>query len=151
MPVRPLAILAVGVLALPACAEHAFSPPDRQAQVDQAVATFSVERYDTITWSSDEARALEGSVVWSARCRTCHGSLGQGTTEYAERQGLSVPSLVEPGWRYDNLRDSVLLRVHAGHAAGMPTWSVAGISSREIDAVTWYLLEVLRPEVIGGG
>jgi hypothetical protein len=32
----------------------------------------------------------------------------------------------------------------------MPTWGVAGITLREMDAVTGYLLEVLRPEVLEG-
>ena len=47
--------------------------------------------------------------------------------------------------------DSVRRRVFVGHVAGMPTWGVAGITQREIDAVSFYVLESLRPEVLGGG
>lgn len=151
---RPLlpAVVAVALGAvLAACSEYEFHPPDRETQVEQAAATFSIERYDTLTWASDSIRAFEGNSVWSSECRDCHGPLGRGTTTYAENQGLTVPSLVEPDWRYAGQRDSVLYRIHAGHADGMPTWSVAGISDREIDAVTHYLMEVLRPEMISGG
>lgn len=153
--VRPLAAtvagLLVGTAGLVGCGEYEFHPPDRDAQVAEAAAGFSLETYDSVTWVSDSIRSLEGSVVWSSQCRNCHGPLGSGATAYAENQGLDVPSLVTPDWRYAGQRDSVLLRIHSGHAEGMPTWSVAGISPREIDAVAYYLLEVLRPEVVGGG
>jgi len=143
--------LLMTTLASGGCAEHEFEPPDREAQVEAASSTFSVARYDSISWESNDQRALEGNVVWSSQCRNCHGPLGGGETPYATERGLAVPSLVEADWRYATRRDSVLYRIHSGHAEGMPTWSVAGISPREIDAVTWYLMEVLRPEVIGGG
>lgn len=133
------------------CGEYEFHPPDREAQVADAAADFSLETYDTVTWASDSIRALEGSVVWSSQCRDCHGPLGRGETAYAENRGLDIPSLVDTDWRYAGQRDSVLFRIHSGHADGMPTWSVARITAREIDAVTHYLLEVLRPEVAGGG
>ena len=49
--------------------------------------------------------------------------------------------------------DSVRHRVFVGHVAGMPQWGVAGIANREIDAVAFYVLERLRPEILneGGG
>ena len=143
--------LLIGAVALVGCEKHEFHPPDREAQVADAAGDFSLETYDSVTWASDSIRGLEGDVVWSSQCRNCHGPLGRGETAYAERQSLRVPSLVEPDWRYAGQRDSVLQRIHAGHAEGMPTWSVAGISPREIDAVAFYILEVLRPEVAGGG
>ena len=142
----PLAVVAW----LVACGDYEFEPPDREAQVSDAAAAFRLETYDTVTWASDSIRALEGSVVWSAQCRNCHGPMGAGGTNYASEQGLDVPSLVDAEWPYAESRDSVLSRVHSGHAGGMPTWSVAGISPREIDAVTHYLMAVLRPEVTGG-
>lgn len=140
----------VGVGAVAGCGEYEFEPPDREAQVSEAAEQFSMAAYDTVTWASDSIRALEGNVVWSSQCRNCHGPLGMGATAYAENQGLDVPSVVGADWRYAGQRDSVLLRIHSGHADGMPTWSVAGISPREIDAVAYYLLEVLRPEVVNG-
>lgn len=148
-----LALLAAPLLALVGigCGEHEFEPPDRAAQVESAGQGFSMALYDSVAWVSDSARSIDGNIVWSSECRTCHGPLGRGQTSYAAQRGLEVPSLVEPDWRYANQRDSVLFRIHAGHAGGMPTWSVAGISPREIDAVAYYLLDVLRPEVIGGG
>lgn len=134
-----------------ACTEHSFDPPDREAQVAEADSIFSMDLFDTLQWASDSARAMEGNVVYATYCRNCHGPLGEGGTRYAETRDLSVPSLVEPDWRYAQERDSILHRVFVGHSAGMPTWGVAGITLREMDAVTHYLLEVLRPEVIGEG
>jgi len=71
--------------------------------------------------------------------------------DYAVNRGLDVPSLVEPDWRMVESIDSVRHRVFIGHAAGMPTWGVAGISDREIDGVAYYVLEQLRPDVLGDG
>ena len=107
--------------------------------------------WDTIAWQSEEQRALAGNEVFAARCRNCHGPLGRGGTEYAASRGVDVPSLVEPEWRMAGRPDSVRHRVFVGHVAGMPTWGVAGITQRDIDAVSFYLLESLRPEVLGGG
>lgn len=133
------------------CAEHHFEPPDREAQVAQADSQFSMALFDTVTWGEEEDRGLEGNVVYSTYCRNCHGPLGEGGTDYAATRDLDVPSLVEPDWRFAGARDSILHRIYVGHSAGMPTWGVAGISLKEMDAVTHYLLDVLRPEVLEGG
>lgn len=142
------AALAVG---LTACEKPEFERPDRSEQVREARMVYSAAMFDSVTWASDSIRALEGNVVYSTYCRNCHGPLGMGGTDYALERELDVPSLVTPDWRYSEDADSVHLRVFVGHAEGMPTWGVAGLSAREIDAVTHYLLEVLRPEVVGGG
>lgn len=128
------------------CKGHEFEPPDREAQVQVADARFDLASFDSVTWASDSVRALEGNVVWASYCRNCHGSVGRGATDYAVGRGLEVPSLVEPSWHLAAHRDSVLHRIFVGHARGMPTWGVAGITPREMDAVTHYLLAVLRPE-----
>lgn len=147
---RP-ALLALGLIpamAGTACADKQFDPPDREAQVAEADAEFSMAVFDTVAWESDEQRAFDGNVVYSSYCRNCHGSMGRANTEYARENELEVPSLVREDWRYADARDSVLHRIYVGHAAGMPTWGVAGITPREMDAVTHYVLEVLRPEVL---
>lgn len=144
-------LLACGLIpavAMAGCTEKEFEPPDREAQVQSADAEFSMAAFDTVTWESDEERGFRGNVVYSTYCRNCHGSLGQGDTEYARENDLAVPSLVEEGWRYADAPDSVLRRVYVGHASGMPTWGVAGITPREMDAVAHYVLEVLRPEML---
>ncbi|UCC26253.1 MAG: c-type cytochrome [Gemmatimonadales bacterium] len=148
---RPLYV-AIGVLSvagLGGCAPHEFEPPDREQQVVRADAEFSLALFDTITWTGDRQRELEGNVVYSSYCRNCHGPLGRGGTEYAANRDLEVPSVVEPDWRFAEARDSILHQIFVGHAAGMPTWGVAGISIREMDAVTFYLQEILRPEILG--
>lgn len=149
------AIVSLGALvataALVACSEKTFDPPDRGTQVARADSAFSMTLFDSIGWASDSIRALDGNVVYATYCRNCHGPLGAGGTEYARGRRLEVPSLVEAEWRFADSRDSILHRVFVGHAAGMPTWGVAGISPREMDAVAFYLTEVLRPEVLSGG
>lgn len=146
-------ILLGTLLVLTACEgkEKTFDPPDREAQIVEAEALFETVRFDTLTWESDQARARAGNEVYAARCRNCHGTLGDGGSEYAAARGLEVPSLVAPEWTFAGRPDSVRHRVFVGHSAGMPTWGVAGISPREIDAVTYYILERLRPEILEEG
>ncbi len=147
-----LAALLPASLGLAACerSRPEYEPPDRAAQIEQAAADYSPAIFDSITWPADSVRAFDGNVVYATYCRNCHGQLGEGGTEYAVGRGLEVPSIVEEGWAYDAEPDSVRRLVFVGHVEGMPTWGVAGITPREIDAVTHYLLEVLRPEMIGG-
>lgn len=142
---------ALAMLPFGACTEHKFDPPDRDAQIAQADSAFSMTLFDSIDWASDTVRAFDGNVVYATYCRSCHGPLGAGGTEYARNRQLDVPSLVQQEWRLADSRDSILHIVFVGHATGMPTWGVAGISPREMDAVAFYLTEVLRPEVLSGG
>lgn len=131
--------------------EKTFEPPDRDQRIADAETVFEAVVFDSITWADDVLRAREGNSVYAARCRNCHGTLGAGSTAYAENRGLSVPSLVEREWRYAASMDSVRHRIFVGHRAGMPTWGVAGLTPREIDAVAFYVLEDLRPEILGDG
>jgi cbb3-type cytochrome c oxidase subunit III len=139
----------VVVAGVSGCSEKTFDPPDRDAQIGQADSLFRVERFDTMTWVSGDIRASAGNAVYAARCRNCHGTVGAGDTDYARNRGLEVPSLVKREGLLGENADSVRHRIYVGHAAGMPTWGVAGITPREIDAVTFYLLERLRPEILG--
>jgi mono/diheme cytochrome c family protein len=140
----------VSALAAVACGHH-FEPPDREARVAEAAARYDASSFDTITWEDDDARELVGNELYAARCRSCHGTLGRGGTPYAAERDLEVPSLVEPDWHFAEQPDSVRFQVFVGHAAGMPNWGVSDVTLREIDAVTFYLLDRLRPEILDGG
>jgi mono/diheme cytochrome c family protein len=144
----PIGALLVALLG--ACGEHRFEPPDREARVADADTAFNTVHFDTVAWESDSIRALQGNVVYSARCRQCHGSLGRGGTEYAAERNLPVPSLVDSSRELADSFEEVRHRIFVGHASGMPTWGVAGISPREIDAAAYYVVFQLRPEVLGG-
>lgn len=145
-------ILGAALLAtLAGCEKHEFEPPDREQRVASADSLFSPAAFDSVTWPSDSIRGLEGNLVYSAKCRQCHGSLGGGGTEYALERDLDVPSLVEPDWGYADDAEGLRRMIFHGHAEGMPTWGVAGISPREIDAAAYYITQVLRPDVLGGG
>ncbi len=145
---RAWAVAALTVLGLVAC-KHEFEPPDRAERVAEAAERITPMLFDSIGWESEEQRLFEGNETYAAKCRRCHGTLGEGTTEYAQRRGLEVPSLVEPGWHWADSLAAVRVLVFTGHEAGMPTWGVAGITAREIDASSYYLIAQLRPDVLG--
>ncbi len=142
----PLALLVLGAAALGACEGHEFHPPDREARVAAADSIFSEELFDTLTWSSNAERMQAGNLVFADECRRCHGPLGRGDTEYARNRDLEVPSLVEPDWRFADDPEAVRRFVFTGHE-GMPTWGVAGLTPRQIDAAAHYLVDQLRQEV----
>ena len=134
------------LLMLGACKDHEFHPPDKQERVAAAEAEYSPAAYDTIAWSSQDARLAEGNSVYATKCRKCHGPFGEGGTEYARDQNVAPPSLIAPDWPYASSIDSVRHRIFVGHEAGMPTFGVGGITPREIDAVAHYVLAQLRPD-----
>jgi mono/diheme cytochrome c family protein len=132
-----------------ACEKPEPERPDRALQVAEADSLLTPETFDTIAWSGQQDRAFDGNNVYAAHCRSCHGYMGEGGTEYARQHNIAVPSLVREDWPYNDVT-SMRQRIFTGHPAGMPTWGVANITPREIDAVAYYIAEVLRPEVLGG-
>jgi mono/diheme cytochrome c family protein len=143
-----IAALAAALVAVGACEQKHFQPPNKAAQVAQAQMLYSSRLFDSITWVSDSARSFQGNVVYADKCRRCHGPVGEAGTEYAKDRGLHVPSLVRPDWAYESM-DSLRKMVFTGHTGGMPIYGVAGIDPREIDAVAYYVLYTLRPDVLG--
>jgi hypothetical protein len=140
------AVIAVlTIMSAAACDKHEFEPPSRIQRVIAADSGLTTATFDTVTWPSDSARAFAGNNAYAAHCRDCHGYLGRGDTDYAREHRISVPSLVRPDWPYRDLH-AVRRRIFAGHPAGMPTWGVAGIAPREIDAAAYYVVYVLRAE-----
>ena len=146
------AVALAGVaVAFTACGGHHFEPPDRSKQVAEAEAAYTPQIFDTVTWATDSIRQLDGNAVYAASCRRCHGTLGKGDTDYDRSRKIFPPSLVEPDWKYakyTNAMDSLRKRIWVGHA-GMPTFGIAGIDARDIDGVAYYVLYVLRPDVLG--
>lgn len=143
---------ALGVcLPLGGCGKHDFLPPPAEERVEEAKTLYSPALFDSIAWSDEEEYAIQGAVVFASECRKCHGLMGEGGTDYAAERKLEVPSLVEAGWEYDGDLEVLRHGIFVGHPEGMPTWGVAGITPREIDAVAHYILTSLRPEVLAGG
>jgi hypothetical protein len=77
--------------------------------------------------------------------------MGGGDTEYARSRDLQPLSLVEPDWPLASSLDSLRHEIFAGHEGGMPGFGVAGITPREIDASAFFILNTLRPDVLGPG
>ena len=88
-------------------------------------------------------------MAYAEQCGRCHGTLGQGDTDYARARDLAVPSLVEPDWAFESI-DSLRRRIYAGHESGMPVFGDGTLDPREIDAAAGYILLGLRPEILGG-
>lgn len=140
-----------GALALVAVAcGHDFEPPDRGERVREAEREYSATLFDSVAWTSQEARVQEGNTIYAEDCRRCHGQLGRGETDYARSRGLDVPSLVEPDWPLDDL-SALRHEIYVGHETGMPVFGQGGLTLRQMDAVAAYILDVLRPEILGGG
>jgi mono/diheme cytochrome c family protein len=141
-------VVALVAMTTAACEKHEYERPVREDQVAEADALLTAETFDTISWASDSERSFAGNNVYAARCRNCHGPLGSGDTPYARENQLDVPSLVRAELPYEDVAEMRRI-IFVGHPAGMPTWGVAGIEPREIDAVAYYIMHVLRPEVLG--
>lgn len=141
---------ALAGLCVAGCQERPeYVAPDREARVAEAAARYDPATFDTIAWATPAERRSAGNDVYIVECRRCHGAMGEGETSFAREHGLQVPSLVAPGWPLDGDVEAVRRSVHTGHPAGMPTWGDARLSPREIDAVSYYLVAGLRPEVLG--
>lgn len=141
-------LVLVLLLGTTACG-HEFEPPDRGERIRRAELAYVPALFDSVTWSEGEDRNGVGNEIYAEKCRKCHGALGRGGADYAVQRGLTVPSLVEPDWAYATM-DSLHKTIYVGHEEGMPGYGDGGITPREIDAVASYILEVLRPEVLGG-
>jgi mono/diheme cytochrome c family protein len=144
---RALLVLAAAGVA-GACGDHEFEPPSQEERSARADSVYSPVLFDSIAWASDSLRLQSGNLVFADECRRCHGPLGRGDTEYARNNDIDVPSLVEPDWAYAGLVDSVRHRIFVGHQR-MPNWGVVRLTPRQIDAAAAYILDQLRPEVLG--
>ena len=145
---RSFGLLALALsLGLGGC-EQEFEPPDRALRVARADSLFLTQAFDTVEWADEEDRLTEGNVVYAEECRRCHGTLGRGDTDYARERNLDVPSLVERDWPMAH-RDSLRRRIFIGHESGMPIFGEADLTLRQIDAAAGYILQTMRPEVLG--
>lgn len=142
-----LGLFVMLAIALTAC-KHEFEPPDRAQQVRDAEEAFSDQLFDSVAWASQDARVQEGNAIYAEFCRRCHGQLGRGQTAYALERRLEVPSLVEPDWDLDDLAE-LRHAVFVGHETGMPGFGRRRLTPLQMDAVAGYILDVLRPEVLG--
>lgn len=140
-------VLSAVVLAVTACG-HEFEPPDKGERIRQAELTYSPSLFDTVEWAQDQNRDVLGNEIYAEKCRKCHGPMGRGDTDYSRERGLVIPSLVDAEWGYASI-DSLHKTIYVGHEEGMPVYGDGGITPREIDAVASYILNVLRPDVLG--
>lgn len=143
---RTAAVVLLLVATSLACEKHEFEPPDRAERVAQADSLFQPAMFDSVTWPTDDDRLTAGNEVFTAECRRCHGTVGEGDTEYARSRDLHPPSLVRADWPQGDSLLAMRRRVFTGHPEGMPSFGVGSLTARQIDAVAFYIVNRLRPE-----
>jgi mono/diheme cytochrome c family protein len=151
MPVRSLlcpALMALMAAVLSGCEEKTYDPPGEASRLELADSLYSPTLFDTITWASEEQRVNAGNLVYADSCRRCHGTVGEGGTTRVAGTQLDVPSLVAADWRFHEDLPAVRERVFTGHTGGMPSWGISRLTPRQIDAVAYYIVQQLRPELL---
>jgi mono/diheme cytochrome c family protein len=143
--------LAATAFSLTGCEKEGYQPPAESQRLELADSLYSPALFDTVQWPSDQERIVAGNLVYADHCRRCHGTVGEGGVVQAAGNTLVVPSLVREGWDQDDDMTAVRRRVFTGHTGGMPSWGLTRLSPRQIDAVAFYILEQLRPEILGRG
>ena len=141
---RCLCLLVAGTVFL-ACEGKKFEPPTDAERLAEAAQVYTPEMFDTISWPDTARMLIEGAATYAASCRDCHGTTGEGQTEYARSRSLVVPSLLRDPWPYVRFED-LRRTIFTGHPRGMPTHGIAGLTPREIDGVAHYVADQLRPE-----
>lgn len=147
MRMRTAALGLVMIAALSACDSDGYDAPDRAERVAEADSLYSSAAFDTVDWTSESVRIQAGNLVYADECRRCHGPLGRGDGDHARSLDLDVPSLVDPEWEYGDDLEPIRRRIFTGHPEGMPTWGIAGLTPRQIDAAAFYIVRQLREEV----
>lgn len=140
--------LALTVTPLAACEDEGYQPPPEENRIELADSLYSPALFDTITWASDRERINAGNLVYADTCRRCHGTVGEGGQATVAGRELVVPSLVRADWVLDDDPATLRQRTFTGHTGGMPSWGISRLTPREIDAVAFYILEQLRPEML---
>jgi mono/diheme cytochrome c family protein len=119
------------------------------ARKAEAEGAFTLATFDTITWKADSVALTRGAVVWLYSCQKCHGQYGRGDGGFVQRgDTLHPPDFLEPGWALGEDHPGLLRKIFTGAPGGMPHWGLeTRFKPRDIDAVAWYIQEVLRRDV----
>ena len=113
--------------------------------VAMAAEVYDPTVFDTLSWESSEATVERGGVVFSYSCARCHGAQGYGDAGFVTQgDTLKPPSFHQSEWRFADDPEGLREMVFTGGEGGMPHWGLEGLSYRDVDAVTTYILERLR-------
>jgi mono/diheme cytochrome c family protein len=133
-----------------ACDRGPDPEPSAQSHADSvamAEAQLTPEMFDSISWASETAALERGAVVWTYSCRRCHGDYGRGDGGFVQAgDTLRPPSIVDYEWRFADDREGMRRVIFTGTDGRMPHWGLVGLKPRDADAVSLYILHVLRPQ-----
>jgi mono/diheme cytochrome c family protein len=147
-PAGVLVCLLAGACIAACAGDDGYDPPDPAQRIELADSLYTPALFDTIAWASDQERITAGNLVYADYCRRCHGTVGEGGVARVAGSDIVVPSLVTAHWRYHDDIESVRQRTFTGHTGGMPSLGISRLTPREVDAVAFYILEQLRPEML---
>lgn len=127
-------------------AEDASLAQARADTMAMAAAAFDVAAFDTISWGDDQAALDRGATVFRFSCQKCHGPDGEGDGGFVmQGDTLRPPTFLAVDWQYADDMDGLREQVYVGSLEGMPHWGLEGLSYRDVDAVSRYIVTELRP------
>jgi len=118
----------------------------RADSVQMALAQFDSTVCDTVTWATEQEALERGSLVFRISCAKCHGDGGRGNGNFVHKgDTLRPPSFLAADWKYAEDRHGLQRAIYTGSTLDMPYWGLVGLKYRDLDAVSRYILDFLRP------
>ena len=119
--------------------------PTSADSVAMAEAMYDEAGFDTISWETHTVALERGAVVWRFSCRKCHGEGGAGDGGFVvDGDTLRPPTFLADDFRFAEDRVGLRHQIYTGTESSMPHWGPEGLPYRDIDAVSFHILETLR-------
>ncbi len=130
----------------PPAQEPVAQGPSRADSVQIAATAFDSAAFDTITWKNQQEAIERGGLVYRISCSKCHGDGGRGNGNFVFRgDTLRPPSFLTKDWRFADDPMGLRKTIFTGNVFGMPYWGLVGLKYRDLDAVSRYIVDFLRP------
>jgi mono/diheme cytochrome c family protein len=150
---RPVIPVLVSLAWVGACGGSSNAQPGRVSKdsiqedsVTLASRAFDSTVFDTITWKKKGADIDRGSIVYHYSCVRCHGEDGAGVKNVIFRgDTLNPPSFLAADWALADSPMALRRYIFEGDSTGMPHFGIIGLHYRDVDAVSRYIMQSLRP------
>lgn len=141
-----VAALVLGCGREPAADPQALMQAARADSVAEAEQLYDPTVFDTLSFYRDPtARLARGDVVWRTSCQKCHGADFRGLGDFAVRNAIEVPSLLDEDWVRRGELEPLRHRIFIGHPSAMPNWGLVGLKYRDVDAVVAFIIDQIGP------